>query len=130
MATFVVREGVLSLDREQVAQLEAAGQEHGLSGPIVHTLHELAQHLSRGEPVYVYPDGAALTTAQAASMFHMLRPNLEQRLDDGEIPSFQRGPERYVYVRDMIAYDQAQRAERHRLIGVIQQTSEEMGAYR
>ena len=130
MATFVVREGVLSLDKEQLAQLQAAGQEQALSGPIVHTLHELARHLSQGEPVYVYPDDAALTPAQAASMFHILRPNLEKRLDAGEIPFFERGTERYVYIRDMLAYDQAQRAERHRLIGVIQQTSEEMGAYK
>jgi hypothetical protein len=130
MSKFVVREGVLSLDKDQVAQLEAAGQEHALSGTVVHTLHELARHLSRGEAVYVYPDEAALTVAQAASMFHLLRPNLEKRLNDGEIPSFQRGSERYVYVRDMIAYDQAQRSERRRLIDVIQQTSEEMGAYK
>jgi hypothetical protein len=130
MATFVVREEVLSLNKEQLAQLQAAVQEQALSEPIVQTLHELAQHLSRGEPVYVYPDDAALTIAQAANMFRILRPNLEKRLDEGEIPFFQRGADRYVYVRDMIAYDRAQRAERHRLIGVIQQTSEELGAYR
>jgi hypothetical protein len=93
-------------------------------------LHELARHLSQGEPVYIYPDDAALTTAQAASMFHVLRPNLEKRLDEGEIPFFQRGTDRYVYIRDMMAYDRAQGVERHRLIDVIQQTSEEMGAYK
>jgi hypothetical protein len=32
MATFVAREGVLSLDKEQLAQLQAAGQEQALSG--------------------------------------------------------------------------------------------------
>jgi len=130
MATFVVREGVLPLDKEQLAQLQAAGQSQALSGPIVQTLQELAQHLSRGEPVYVYPDDAALTTAHAASRFHILRPNLEKRIDNGEIASFQRGTDRYVYLRDMIAYDRAERAERGRLLGVIQQTSEEMGGYR
>lgn len=130
MATIVVREGLLSLDKEQLAQLQAVGETQALSGPVVKTLHELAQYLARGEPVFVYPDDAVLTTAQAASMFHILRPNLEKRLDDGEIPSFQRGTDRYVYIRDMIAYDRAERAERRRLIDVIQQTSEEMGAYR
>lgn len=129
MATFVVHEGVLSLDKEQLAQLHAAGQAQALSGSIVQALHELAQHLARGEPVYVYPDDAVLTLAQAASMFHILLPNLEKRLDNGEIPFFRRGAERYVYIRDMIAYDRVERAERRRLIGVIQQTSEEMGAY-
>ena len=130
MATFVTRERVLSLDKEQLDQLQAAGQTQVLSGPIVQTLRELAQHLLRGEPVYVYPEDAALTTAQAASRFHILRPNLEKRLDEGEISSFRRGEDRYVYIRDMVAYDGAKRAERRRLIGVIQQISEEMGVYR
>ena len=63
-------------------------------------------------------------------VLHILRPNLEKRLDAGEIPFFQRGTDRYVSIRDMMAYVQSQRAERRRLIDVIQQTSEEMGAYK
>jgi hypothetical protein len=59
-----------------------------------------------------------------------LRPNLEKRLDEGEIPFFQRGPDRYIYIRDTIAYDQAERSRRRTLIDVIQQTSEEMGGYK
>jgi hypothetical protein len=130
MATFVAREGLLSLDKERLAQLQAADQAQQLSEPIVQVLHELAQYLSRGEPVHVYPDDTALTIAQAAKLFHIVRPNLEKRLDEGEIPFFQQGPDRYVYIRDMITYDQAARTRRRHLIDVIQQTSEEMGGYR
>jgi hypothetical protein len=130
MAIFVAREGLLSLDKEQLAQLQAADQAQPLPEQLIDVLHQLAQHLSRGEPVHVYPDETALTIQQATSLFHILRPNLEKRLDDGEIPFFQRGPDRYIYIRDMIVYDQSARIRRRHLINEIQQTSEELGGYR
>ena len=122
----------MSLDKEQVTQLQAlaAGAEtHGFSAPMAQTLRDLVQQLSQGEPVTVYPDDTALTIAQASDLFHIVPPNLDKRLDEGVIPFFVRGSQRYVYIRDMIAYDQAKRAEQQRLMGIILETSQEMGAY-
>ena len=47
MATFVVREGVLPLDKEQLQQLQEARHARAHSGLIVQTSYDLVQHLSR-----------------------------------------------------------------------------------
>jgi hypothetical protein len=132
MASVLNHEGVVSLDKEQVTQLRemaASAEMHGLSAPTAQTLRDLVQHLSQGEPVTVYPDETALTISQAANLFDIFPSNLDKRLDEGKIPFFEQGSQRYVYVRDMIAYDQAERAEQHELLGEILETSQEMGAY-
>ena len=47
MATFVVREGVLPLDKEQLQQLQEARHAQSLSGLIIQTSQDQAQHLLR-----------------------------------------------------------------------------------
>jgi hypothetical protein len=126
------RGGLMSLDKEQVTQLQAlaaGAKTQELSAPMAETLRDLVQQLSQGEPVTLFPDDTVLTLAQASNLFAIALPNLEQRLDKGKVPFFVRGSERYVYIRDMIAYDRAKRAEQHRLMGTILDTSQELGAY-
>jgi hypothetical protein len=132
MASVLYREGLVSLDKDQLTQLRAmagSAQTYGLSAPMAQMLQDLIQHLSQGEPVTVFPNDATLTIAQAADLFAIFPANLDRRLDEGEIPFFVHGEQRYVYVRDMIAYDRVERAERQRLLGVILETSQELGAY-
>jgi len=132
VARVTSRGRVMSLDREQVTQLQAlaaGAKTQELSAPMAETLRDLVQQLSQCEPVTLFPDDTVLTVAQAADMFDIVPPNLEQRLDEGKIPFFMRGSERYVYIRDMIAYDRAKRARRHELIGRMVENSQELGGY-
>ncbi|HWE62230.1 MAG TPA: hypothetical protein VHB98_11015, partial [Chloroflexota bacterium] len=80
-------------------------------------------------PVTVYPADMELSVDQAAEVFDLVPAKLEQRLDAGEIPFIERDGERYVSVRAMIDYDQAEHAERQRWLGVLLETSQELGAY-
>jgi hypothetical protein len=132
MARVLTSEGAVSLDQEQLTQLQAValqGEIHGLSAPLSQALRALVQHLLAGEPVTLYPADMELSMDQAAELFDLVPAQLEQRLAEGEIPSIERDGQRYVSIRAMIDYDQAEQAERQRWLGVLLDTSQELGAY-
>jgi hypothetical protein len=132
MARVVTHEGAVSLDQEQLTQLQAValhGDTHGLSAPMAQALRALVEQLLAGEPVTVYPADLELSMDQAAELFDLVPAKLEQRLDEGEIPFIERDGQRYVSVRAMIDYDQAEHATRQRWLDVLLETSQELGAY-
>lgn len=122
----------VSLDQEQLIQLQAVamhGETHGISAPMSRTLHALVRQLLAGEPVTVYPADMELSIEQAAELFDVFPAKLEQRLDEGEIPYVERDGQRYVPVRAMIAYDQAEHATQQHWLDVLLDTSQDLGAY-
>lgn len=129
MMTHVIREGLIAVDSGEVQQLGRLEEELAPSTPLARLLHQVLPALTRGEPVHLFPEDAALTTAQAARIFDLTPAILEKRLDAGEIPSFIRGAQRCVTLRDMVAYDSARALMRERGMDEILRTSAEMGAY-
>lgn len=132
MTHMPTHEGAVFLDQEQLSQLQAVathGETHGLSAPMAEALRTLVQQLLAGDPVTVYPADMELSIDQAAALFDLVPARLEQRLDAGEIPFSERDGQRYVSARAMIDYDQAEQAARQRWLGVLLETSQELGAY-
>lgn len=125
----VFRDGMIAVDRGEVQQLGQLEGELAPSTPLARLLHQVLPALARGEPVHLFPEDAALTTQQAARLFDLALAMLEKRLDAGEIPSFTRGSQRYVTLRDMVAYDTARAITRQRGMDEILRTSVELGAY-
>lgn len=125
----VFRHGVITVESGAVRQLGELEADLTPSAPLARLLHEVVPALARGEPVHLFPEDAALTPAQAARMFDLTPAMLEQHLATGEIPSFMREGQRYVTLRDMVAYDNARGAIRRQGMDEILQTSMEMGAY-
>jgi hypothetical protein len=129
MVAHVFREGMIAVDSGEVEQLGQLEGELAPTTPLARLLHQVLPSLARGEPVHLFPEDAALTTAQAARLFDLTPAMLEKRLDAGEIPSFTRGSQRYVTLRDMVAYDSARALLRDRGMDEILRTSVELGAY-
>ena len=74
----------------------------------VRLLTEMMTHLAEGRRVSVMPEGAELTTKQAADMLNVSRPYLVGLLQAGKLAHHMVGTHRRVFVRDLLDYRRRQ----------------------
>lgn len=144
----IVRDGdqvILSDDERQALSkvasiLAASGNDHpprltGANGEealvppsLLRVLRQLTDHLAHDEAVTITPHSRDLTTTEAASLLHVSRPYLVERLlDTGAIPYTKTGSHRRIALADLMAYKQRRDTERRVRLRRIAQGSQEAG---
>ncbi len=92
-------------------------------------LVQVAEALMHGMPVTVAPQNARLTTQEAADLLGVTRPTLVRLLERGEIPMIKPGRHRYVLLSDLVAYQDAARRRRHRILDQLALDADEDDLY-
>ncbi|MBA2948835.1 helix-turn-helix domain-containing protein [Streptomyces himalayensis] len=98
--------------------------------PAVHEiLVQVILAMHAGRAITIAPRAQRLTTQEAADVLGVSRPTLVKLLDEGKIPYEQPGRHRRVRLDDVLAYQEARRAERRRRLDDLVRESEDLGLY-
>ena len=97
-------------EKEQPVELPA-----GAVDLLMHVLEAMAA----GQGVTLIPEGAELTTVQAANVLNVSRPFLIKLLDQKVIPHRKVGKHRRVRMEDIVAYKEAIDREREQVLGQL-----------
>lgn len=101
--------------------------EHELPAIAVALLVEVLEAMAVGRGVTVVPEGAELTTAQAASILNVSRPYLIKLLNDGAIPHRKVGKHRRILAEDLEAFKAVDERERLALLEELTREAQEQG---
>lgn len=126
---------------ERLAELEARHESARLIGPeggeillptsAFHALQRVIEAMSRGESIALVPQGAELTTRQAAELLHVSRPFLVRNLLGKELPFEKVGSHRRVRLEDVLAYRERRARERRALLDDMTAAAQDVeGGYR
>ncbi len=88
---------------------------------LIHVLEAMAE----GRGVTVIPEGAELTTVQAAEVLNVSRPFLIKLLDENAIPHRRVGKHRRVRSEDVMAYKEAIDREREQVLDQLTREAQE-----
>ena len=102
-------------EREQPIDLPA-----GAVDLLMHVLEAMAA----GQGVTLIPEGAGLTTVQAADVLNVSRPFLIKLLDQKAIPHRKVGKHRRIRMEDVMAYKDAIDRERERVLEQLTQEAQ------
>jgi excisionase family DNA binding protein len=105
------------------------GESHGLPEPVYRLIVQILENLSRGESVAILQDGRGLTTVQASKFLGVSRQFLVNLLENGEIRYHKVGSHRRVYLRDLMAYEEARNKKRHGILRQMAQDAVSDGSY-
>jgi excisionase family DNA binding protein len=89
-------------------------------------LQEILTQTAMGSSVAVIPQGAELTTQEAADLLKVSRPFLVGLLEAGEIPHRKVGSHRRVSLSDLLAYQARARAEQEEALHQLQQQAQKL----
>jgi len=92
-------------------------------------LAKILGFLANGDGVHVIPDGAELTTQQAAEFLNVSRPYLIRLLEAGEIPFRLVGTHRRVRFKDLDAFRSSDDLERRRAADELSGLTQDLGLY-
>ena len=105
------------------------GQEEPIELPAgaVRLLTRVLEAMAAGRGVTLIPEGAELTTVQAADVLNVSRPFLIKLLDENAIPHRKVGKHRRVRMEDVVAYKEAIDRERDQVLDQLTREAQEQG---
>ena len=106
------------MTRSLKLRVREGGQDQPIELPAgaVDLLMHLLEAMAAGQGVTLIPEGAELTTVQAADVLNVSRPFLIKLLDQKAIPHRKVGRHRRVRMEDVMAYKDAIDRERERVL--------------
>ena len=84
-------------------------------------------HMAHGDAVTVVPVAAEVTAQQAAEILGVSRPFLIRLVDDGKLACRLVGTHRRIPLVDLLAFKQANRAERRAIAAELTAEAQELG---
>jgi excisionase family DNA binding protein len=105
-----------ALERGGARLLDAGGRELPIPGALCDLMLQALKNLQAGDSVTLLREEQAIATQRAADLLGVSRPFLVGLLETGEIPFHRVGPQRRVYLRDVVAYRQKRGAVRDKAV--------------
>lgn len=87
-------------------------------------------HMANGDAVTVVPVQAEVTAQQAAEILGVSRPFLIRLIDEGKVACRMVGTHRRIPLPDLLAFKQANKAQRRALAAELTAEAQELGLYR
>lgn len=113
---------------QQNIQLRAGEDHLTLTPELTGLLRGILERLGNGESITVLSRDEELSTQQAAELLGVSRPYLiEQLLEGHKIPFRKVGKHRRIRVRDLLAFQERNQAEKRALVREITELAQEMG---
>lgn len=116
-------EGYLAENSSKAALVDPQGNARPVPDEIFRILDQVTNALASGEGITIVPQGATMTTQQAADFLGISRPTLVRLLEAGDIPFEKPGRHRRVRLEDLVSYQATFRAERRAALRELQRTS-------
>lgn len=113
----------LAQSSSKAALVDPQGNERPIPDEIFRILDQVTDALAAGEGITIVPQGATMTTQQAADFLGISRPTLVRLLEAGDIPFDKPGRHRRVQLEDLVAYQATSRAERRAALRDVQRAS-------
>lgn len=125
-----------ALDRARAGRIELVSETEGgettrLEVPpaTLKVLSQLLALMARQQAFVLYPDASELTSKQAAEVLGVSRPYLIGILEKGAIPFRKVGRHRRILMKDVLAYRETMKANRHKALDELVQSSEDIEGY-
>lgn len=93
-------------------------------------LLRILAHMANGDAVTVVPVAAEVTAQQAAKILGVSRPFLIRLVDDGKLACRLVGTHRRIPLADLLAFKQANRAERRAIAADLTAEAQDLGFYK
>ena len=127
-----LREALRALQDHPAAPMQLVlsdGETVVVSAVVAAAIQQLVAQLATGERVAIGPAELGYTTTEAARLLGVWQPYLLNVIESGELPHHQIGTEPRIGHADLMAFRAKLRARRAEGVRLIQQLSEEEGAY-
>ena len=107
-------------------RVREGGQDQPIELPAgaVDLLMHILETMAAGQGVTLIPEGAELTTVQAADVLNVSRPFLIKLLDQKAIPHRKVGRHRRIRMEDVVAYKDAIDREREQVLDQLTQEAQ------
>lgn len=109
----------LAQNASRAALVDPHGKPRMIPVEIFRILDQVTNALAAGKGITIVPQGANMTTQQAADFLGVSRPTLVRLLESGAIPFEQPGRHRRVQLHDLLAYKQSFSAERREALRAL-----------
>lgn len=116
-------DGYLAQNSSKAALVDPQGNARPVPDEIFRILDQVTNALAAGEGITIVPQGATMTTQQAADFLGISRPTLVRLLEADDIPFEKPGRHRRVRLEDLVSYQARFRAERRAALRELQQTT-------
>ncbi|QHC57643.1 helix-turn-helix domain-containing protein [Rathayibacter sp. VKM Ac-2760] len=113
----------LAQNSSKAALVDPQGRARPIPDEIFRILDQVTNALAAGEGITVVPQGATMTTQQAADFLGISRPTLVRLLEAGDIAHDKPGRHRRVRLEDLVAYQADSRAERRAALRELRRAS-------
>jgi hypothetical protein len=116
-------------DQQSLQNLKDALEKAALPEAMLHALQELVAYLAQGQSLALVPTTQKLTTEDAADILNVPVTYLNTLLDTRVLAFTQTHDERFIIMRDLLAYKGKRDQERKEGLAAMAQLSQEMGIY-
>ncbi|MDB5523543.1 MAG: transcriptional regulator, MerR family [Rhizobium sp.] len=128
-----------AIARKAVERLEGFAKSHEnitffvewsavpLPAKAVHMMLAVLEAMAEGKALSVIPHEAELTTKQAADFLNVSRPFVCKLIDEGKLPARLVNRHRRVKFADLVAFEQASKADRSAALAELAELTRELG---